>query len=74
MPILRPFALALLLPAAPRTAPQFPPPAVDVAAKRTAPAWLEPYRDATGRLLGEAMAPTPPGSASPTSATPTAIA
>ena len=34
---------------------QFPPPAVDVVAKRTAPAWLEPYRDATGRLLGEAI-------------------
>src|SRR6188508_1921034 len=48
MPILRPFALVLLL-------TQFPPPAVDVVAKRTAPAWLEPYRDATGRLLGEAI-------------------
>jgi carboxypeptidase Q len=48
MPILRPFALVLLL-------AQFPPPAVDVVANRTAPAWLEPYRDATGRLLGEAI-------------------
>jgi carboxypeptidase Q len=48
MPILRPFALVLLL-------AQFPPPAVDVAAKRAAPAWLEPYHDAAGRLLGEAI-------------------
>jgi carboxypeptidase Q len=58
MPILRPFALALLLlPAVGLASPlaQFPPPAVDVAARHTAPAWLEPYRDATGRLLGEAI-------------------
>jgi carboxypeptidase Q len=48
MPILRPLALALLL-------VQFPPPAVDVP-KRAAPAWLAPYRDATSRLLGEAVA------------------
>src|SRR5260221_8403050 len=47
MPILRPFALALLL-------LQFPPPAVDVP-KRAAPAWLAPYRDAAGRLMGEAV-------------------
>ena len=33
---------------------QFPPPAVDVD-KSSAPAWLAPYRDATGRLIGEAM-------------------
>jgi carboxypeptidase Q len=48
MPILRPLALALLL-------VQFPPPAVDVP-KRAAPIWLAPYRDATSRLLGEAVA------------------
>src|SRR5258706_1051978 len=47
MPILRPFALALLL-------LQFPPPAVDVP-KRAAPEWLAPYRDAAGRLMGEAV-------------------
>jgi carboxypeptidase Q len=47
MPILRPLALALLL-------VQFPPPAVDVPS-RTVPEWLAPYRDATGRLLGEAV-------------------
>jgi carboxypeptidase Q len=34
---------------------QFPPPAVDVP-KRAAPAWLDPYRDAAGRLIGGAMA------------------
>jgi carboxypeptidase Q len=48
MPILRPLALALLV-------LQFPPPAVDVP-KRAAPEWLAPYRDAAGRLLGEAVA------------------
>ena len=48
MPILRPLALALLL-------VQFPPATVDVP-KRAAPAWLAPYRDATSRLLGEAVA------------------
>jgi carboxypeptidase Q len=48
MPILRPLALALLL-------CQFPPPAVDVP-KRAAPEWLAPYRDATSRLMGEALA------------------
>src|SRR5215212_5702582 len=47
MPVLRPLALVLLL-------AQFPPPAVDIP-KRAAPAWLDPYRDATGRLMGEAM-------------------
>src|SRR5260221_3351459 len=47
MPILRPFALALLL-------LQFPPPAVDVP-KRAAPEWLAPSRDAAGRLMGEAV-------------------
>jgi carboxypeptidase Q len=48
MPILRPLAMVLLL-------SQFPPPAVDVP-KRAAPQWLAPYRDATSRLLGEAVA------------------
>ena len=48
MPILRPLALALLL-------SQFPPPAADVP-KRAAPQWLAPYRDATSRLIGEAVA------------------
>jgi hypothetical protein len=48
MPILRPLALALLL-------SPFPPPAVDVP-KRAAPQWLAPYRDATSRLIGEAVA------------------
>jgi carboxypeptidase Q len=47
MPILRPLALALLL-------VQFPPPAVDVP-KHAVPDWLAPYRDATGRLIGEAV-------------------
>jgi len=47
MPILRPLAIALLL-------AQFPPPAVDVP-KRAAPAWLDPYRENTGRLIGEAL-------------------
>src|SRR5918993_1369883 len=49
MPILRPLALAVLV------FLQYPPPAVDVP-KRAAPPWLAPYRDATGRLLGEALA------------------
>jgi carboxypeptidase Q len=47
MSILRPLALVLLL-------AQFPPPAVDIP-KRSAPQWLDPYRDASGRLIGEAM-------------------
>src|SRR5436190_19243902 len=58
MPILRPLAIALLLLSAVALAKaesQFPPPAVDVA-RHTAPEWLAPYRDATGRLMGEAMA------------------
>ena len=49
MPILRPLLLALAL-----SFMQFPPPAVDVP-RRTAPAWLAPYRDATSRLVGEAV-------------------
>jgi len=48
MPILRPLALALLV-------LQFPPPAVDIP-KRSAPEWLAGYRDAAGRLIGEAVA------------------
>src|SRR3954469_5516279 len=48
MPILRPLVLALLV-------FQFPPPAVDVP-KRAAPEWLSAYRDAAGRLIGEAVA------------------
>jgi len=51
MPILRPLVLALLI----VHGLQFPPPAVDVP-KRAAPEWLAPYRDAAGRLLGEAVA------------------
>src|SRR6267142_3983443 len=47
MPILRPLAIAALL-------LQFPPPAVDVP-RRPAPEWLAPYRDATSRLMGEAV-------------------
>ena len=47
MPILRPLAIALLL-------LQFPPPAVDVP-KTAAPGWLAPYRDASSRLIGEAV-------------------
>src|SRR5260221_1051272 len=47
MPILRPFALALLL-------LRFRRPAVDVP-KRGAPEGLAPYRDATSRLMGEAV-------------------
>jgi carboxypeptidase Q len=49
MPILRPLALAL-----PLLLSQFPPPAVDVP-RRAAPEWLAPYRDATGRLMGDAV-------------------
>jgi len=48
MPILRPLALTLLI------ALQYPPPALD-APKRAAVPWLAPYRDAAGRLLGEAL-------------------
>src|SRR5437868_5597467 len=48
MPILRPLAIVVLL-------FQFPPPAVDVATRAT-PEWLAPYRDATSRLMGEAVA------------------
>jgi carboxypeptidase Q len=44
---LRTLALALLL-------LQFPPPGTDVP-RRAAPAWLDPYRDAAGRLIGESM-------------------
>jgi carboxypeptidase Q len=47
MPILRPLILALLV-------FQFPPPAIDVP-KHAAPEWLAPYRDAAGRLMGEAI-------------------
>ena len=57
MPILRPLAFALLLwPAVVSTeaGAQFPPPAVDVP-KHAAPEWLAPYRDASGRLIGEAV-------------------
>src|SRR5437588_7244096 len=47
MLIVRPLAFALLF-------SQFPPPAVDVP-KHAAPEWLAPYRDAGGRLIGEAV-------------------
>ena len=47
-------SLRLLLMTLAVCAIQFPPPAVDVD-KSSAPAWLAPYRDATGRLIGEAM-------------------
>jgi carboxypeptidase Q len=47
MPMLRPLALAALL-------CQFPPPALDVP-KHAAPEWVAPYRDAAGRLIGEAV-------------------
>jgi carboxypeptidase Q len=47
MPMYRALALAFLL-------AQFPPPAVDTP-KHAAPAWLDPYRDAAGRLAGEAL-------------------
>src|SRR5262245_8355248 len=48
MPMLRPLVFALFF------LSQFPPPALDVP-KRTQPAWLDPYRDAAGRLMGDAM-------------------
>jgi carboxypeptidase Q len=48
MLMFRAFVLAFIL-------AQFPPPAVDVP-KRAAPSWLDPYRDNTSRLLGEAVA------------------
>src|SRR4051812_20155016 len=50
MPMFRPLVLALAL-----TVIQFPPPAVDIG-KRAAPEWLVPYREAAGRLIGEATA------------------
>ena len=49
MLIVRPLLLAIIL-----SFSQFPPPAVDVP-KPAAPAWLAPYRDATSRLVGEAV-------------------
>jgi len=48
MPILRPFAVALLV------FLQYPPPAADVP-KRAAPQWVAPYREASARLIGEAV-------------------
>jgi carboxypeptidase Q len=48
MPIARVLAFAFIL-------AQFPPPAVDVP-KRGGVAWLDPYRDAASRLMGEALA------------------
>ena len=47
MPIARVLLLAFVL-------AQFPPPAVDTP-RHAAPAWLDPYRDAAGRLTGEAL-------------------
>ncbi|HTM25778.1 MAG TPA: M20/M25/M40 family metallo-hydrolase [Vicinamibacterales bacterium] len=47
MPIFRLLALALLF-------FQFPPPSVDVPTNAS-PAWLSPYRDASSRLIGEAV-------------------
>jgi carboxypeptidase Q len=47
MPIVRACLLAAIL-------AQFPPPSVDTP-KHAAPAWLDPYRDAAGRLTGEAL-------------------
>jgi len=47
MPILRLVAFAVLF-------SQFPPPSVDVAG-HVAPGWLSPYRDASSRLIGEAL-------------------
>jgi carboxypeptidase Q len=47
MPIVRAMLLAVVL-------AQFPPPAVDTP-KHAAAAWLDPYRDAAGRLTGEAL-------------------
>ena len=49
MPLLRPLVIALAV-----LAIQFPPPAVDVD-RSSAPQWLAPYREASGRLIGEAM-------------------
>ena len=49
MPLLRPLVIALAV-----LAIQFPPPAVDVDRSST-PQWLAPYREASGRLIGEAM-------------------
>ena len=49
MPFVRPLLLAIVF-----SFTQFPPPAVDVS-KPGAPEWLAPYRDATSRLLGEAV-------------------
>jgi carboxypeptidase Q len=48
MPIVRACALALLV-------LQFPPPSVD-APHQGAPEWLEPYRDASARLIGGSLA------------------
>ena len=48
MPIVRPLAFALLV------ILQYPPPAIDVP-KRAAPQWLAPYREASARLIGEAV-------------------
>jgi carboxypeptidase Q len=50
MPILRPWTILTLA----AVTLQFPPPAIDVA-RRAAPEWLTPYRDATSRLIGEAV-------------------
>ena len=47
MPIVRACLLAAIL-------AQFPPPSVDTP-QHTAPAWLDPYRDAASRLTGEAL-------------------
>jgi carboxypeptidase Q len=47
MPMFRIVAIAVLI-------SQFPPPAVDVSA-HTAPPWLAPYRDASARLIGQAL-------------------
>lgn len=51
MPLLIVCFLVLLTPVA---GAQFPPPAVDHRVE-TPPAWLEPYRDAANRLIGEAI-------------------
>jgi len=48
MPLLRPFALALI------AVLQFPPPASDVPA-RPSPHWVAAYRDPANRLIGEAV-------------------
>lgn len=49
MPIVRPLLLALAA-----LALQFPPPAVDVSKPGT-PEWIAPYRQASSRLMGEAL-------------------